>query len=151
MRRRSIVFAVVLLSALAGIGMGVGSYTFIYAKGFSYMSNDAIVCANCHIMTNHFDAWTKGSHHAVAVCNDCHTPPSLIPKYFVKGLNGFNHSLAFTTGHFHEPIQATAFNHRVAEANCRYCHADIVHQIDVGGGREPQDCIRCHRYVGHWE
>ncbi len=152
MYRRIIAVAIVVLGTLAGIGLGVGSYTFIYAKGFSYMRDDSQVCANCHIMQDHYDAWAKGSHHAVAVCNDCHTPHSLIPKYYTKALNGYHHSLAFTTGNFHEPIQATEFNHAVAEANCRYCHQDIVHQIDYGGGGgEPLECIRCHRYVGHME
>ncbi len=152
MYRRIIAVAIVVLGTLAGIGLGVGSYTFIYAKGFSYMRDDSQVCANCHIMQDHYDAWAKGSHHAVAVCNDCHTPHSLIPKYYTKALNGYHHSLAFTTGNFHEPIQATEFNRAIAEANCRYCHQDIVHQIDYGGGNgEPLECIRCHRYVGHME
>ena len=133
MYRRIIAVAIVVLGTLAGIGLGVGSYTFIYAKGFSYMRDDSQVCANCHIMQNHYDAWAKGSHHAVAVCNDCHTPHSLIPKYYTKALNGYHHSLAFTTGNFHEPIQATEFNRAIAEANCRYCHQDMCIRSICGG------------------
>ncbi|HQE84150.1 MAG TPA: cytochrome c nitrite reductase small subunit [Candidatus Hydrogenedentes bacterium] len=152
MYRRIARIAAIILGSVAGLGLGVGSYTFVYAKGFSYLGNDPATCANCHIMQDHYDAWAKGSHHAVATCNDCHTPHSLIPKYYTKGVNGYHHSLAFTTGHFHEPIQITQFNRDIAEASCRYCHEDIVHQIDFGGGGgEPMECIRCHSAVGHLE
>src|SRR5688572_32577853 len=41
----------------------------------------------------HFDAWNKSSHRAVATCNDCHTPHNLVGKYTVKAKNGFWHSL----------------------------------------------------------
>ena len=80
-----------LLPVLAAIVVGaltaLGGYTFSYAKGFSYVSNDPAVCANCHIMENHVRAWVKSSHHTVAVCNDCHTPPGLVGKYATKALN----------------------------------------------------------------
>ena len=89
-----------IAAALFGALSAVGGYTFIYAKGFSYLGHDAAACANCHVMQNHYGAWLKSSHRSVAVCNDCHTPPGVIPKYFTKALNGFNHSLAFTTGRF---------------------------------------------------
>ncbi len=95
-------------------------------------------------------AWVKSSHHGAAVCNDCHTPHDFAGKYFIKGLNGFNHSLAFTTGRFPQEIQITDRNRAVTEGACRYCHADIVQVID----REPRpdqalSCIRCHAEVGH--
>ena len=59
----------ILAAALAGVLAAVGGYTFIYARGYSYLSNDPAVCANCHIMENHYRAWAKSSHHTVAVCN----------------------------------------------------------------------------------
>ena len=40
----------------------------------------------------------RASHHAVATCNDCHTPHNLVGKYVVKARNGFWHSFYFTTG-----------------------------------------------------
>ena len=79
-------------AVFAGIVIGIGTYTFVYAKGYSYLTNDPEACANCHIMRDHFDAWTRASHHAVAVCNDCHTPPDMIGKYTTKARNGFWHS-----------------------------------------------------------
>jgi cytochrome c nitrite reductase small subunit len=48
----------VLAAVLVGVLVGVGSYTFIYAKGYAYMTNDPAACANCHVMRDHFAAWT---------------------------------------------------------------------------------------------
>lgn len=142
----------VILGCLAGIAAGVGLFTFVYARGGSYMTNDPAACANCHIMRNHFDAWAKSSHHPVAVCNDCHTPENFLGKYYTKGLNGYHHSVAFTTGKFHEPIQITNRNASIAEANCRRCHQDVVDQIEgMHGGADALSCIRCHDSVGHLE
>ena len=59
-----------LRESLIANAADVGSYTFVYAKGYSYLTNDPAACANCHIMSEHFAAWTKSSHRAVAVCND---------------------------------------------------------------------------------
>lgn len=150
--RHSFSLFVVLFSLTSGAGFGVGSYTFIYAKGASYLGDDPATCANCHIMNDHYNAWAKASHHGVATCNDCHVPHDFLGKYFTKGLNGFNHSWAFTTGWFHEPIQITDRNRRIAEENCRYCHMNIVQMIETGGRNDSiLECIRCHRSVGHME
>jgi cytochrome c nitrite reductase small subunit len=141
-----------LVALVLGTLIGLGGYTFVYAKGYSYVTNDPAACANCHVMENHFSAWTKSSHRAVAVCNDCHTPPGLVPKYATKALNGWNHSLAFTTGRFPEPIQITPRNTAVTEQACRKCHHEIVSAIE---GPHPEtnrlSCIRCHATVGHLE
>ena len=61
----------VLLAVLAGIGLGIGGYTLLYAEGLSYLSDDPEVCINRHIMQPQYDSWQKSSHHAVAVCVDC--------------------------------------------------------------------------------
>src|SRR5687768_9185592 len=112
----------IVLTAILGMLMAVAGYTFIYARGYSYVTNDPAACANCHVMQDHYRAWMKSSHRAVAVCNDCHTPPGLVPKYLTKAENGFNHSLAFTTGRFPEPLRITARNRDVTERACRKCH-----------------------------
>lgn len=150
---KSYLFWASVLGLTFGILGGVGSYTFIYAKGASYMTNDPAACANCHIMNEQYEGWLKSSHHTVATCNDCHTPHNLIGKYTTKAINGFNHSWAFTTEDFHEPIQITERNHRITEEACRYCHAEIVQAIDRHGntGKEGDalSCVKCHLSVGH--
>jgi cytochrome c nitrite reductase small subunit len=139
-----------LVLCLVGAAAGIGSYTFLYARGASYLTDDPAACANCHVMQEFYDAWSRGSHHAVAVCNDCHAPHELLGKYWTKAINGYYHSLAFTTNRFHEPIRITPRNHEVTEEACRSCHRDIVHAIDVhGAGGERISCVRCHASVGH--
>ena len=75
-----------------------------------------------------------------------------MPKYVTKAINGWNHSVAFTTGRFHEPLQITARNIDVTERACRKCHQSIVDAIEApAGGAERLSCIRCHSTVGHLE
>jgi cytochrome c nitrite reductase small subunit len=148
-----------LASVLIGAALGIGSYTFVYAKGASYLSNDPAACANCHVMGDHLAAWTKSSHRAVATCNDCHTPSGALAKYVTKAENGFWHSLGFTTGGFPDPLQITPRNAQVTEQACRKCHTDVTLAVEgtsheVPAQRpEPGDelsCVRCHSSVGHW-
>jgi cytochrome c nitrite reductase small subunit len=150
MPRRLMIAAAVL----AGLALGIGGYTFVYAKGHSYLTNDPEACANCHIMRDHYRAWTRSSHRAVAVCNDCHTPPGLIPKYVTKARNGFWHSFYFTTGRYPDPLRITSRNHDVTEQACRVCHAELTASIDVSHretARGRLDCTTCHNEVGHLE
>lgn len=136
--------------AVAGFAAGGGLFTFVYAKGGSYLTNDPAACANCHIMQEHYDAWIKSSHRSAAVCNDCHTPPSFVGKWLTKADNGFWHSLHFTTGRFPDPLRIKPRNLRVTEAACRKCHGDIVEAMDGPHTRgSPTACVRCHRDVGH--
>jgi cytochrome c nitrite reductase small subunit len=147
--------ALPLAAALFGVAAGVGGYTFVYARGSSYLTSDPRACANCHVMNEQYHGWVKGSHRAVATCNDCHTPPGLLPKYWTKAQNGFWHSFAFTTGRFPEPIRITPRNRAVTETACRHCHAEIVLQMDGGASphatRGQVSCLRCHTSVGHME
>ncbi len=151
----------VAVAVAMGIALGLGAFTFGYAKGYSYLTDDPAACANCHVMTEHFDAWNRSSHRAVAVCNDCHTPHSFFGKYAIKAQNGFWHSFYFTTGNFPDPLRITPRNQRVTEGACRYCHAEITDAIDpvadaahgatlpAGEAQTQTSCIRCHRYAGH--
>ncbi len=129
-----------------GLAAGLGAYTFVYARGGSYLTDDPRACANCHVMEEQFDGWTKSSHRSVAVCNDCHTPPGLFAKYGTKALNGWHHSFAFTTGRYPDPIRITPRNRAVTQASCRKCHAPLVASITHGS---ELDCLVCHRNVGH--
>lgn len=147
---------VVLLMAFGlviGAAAGVGAYTFIYAQGGSYLTNDPEACVNCHVMREQYDGWVQSSHRRVAVCNDCHTPPGHVAKYVTKAQNGFWHSFAFTTGRFPDQIIITDRNHGVTEEACRKCHDQIVQEIDGPHAEKTEkdrlSCITCHRSVGH--
>jgi cytochrome c nitrite reductase small subunit len=151
--RSSQFFAIVGLGVSLGLAAGLGSFTFLYGRGWSYLTNDPAACANCHVMHEQFDGWVKSSHRAVAACNDCHTPPGLLAKYYVKASNGFWHSFYFTAGGFHEPIRITSRNREVTESACRKCHEDIVAAIEGAPGFHSgrTECLRCHGSVGHME
>jgi cytochrome c nitrite reductase small subunit len=140
----------VVLGVVIGLAVGVSGFTFVYAKGASYLTNDPSACANCHIMREYYDGWIKSSHRSAAVCNDCHTPHGLTAKYWTKVSNGFRHSLAFTVGRFPEPLQIRARNREITERACRQCHQVIVDAIEGAHRTGAQlSCVRCHSDVGH--
>lgn len=151
LNRNQAVFLAV--AALLGTALGLGGYTFVYARGWSYLTNDPRACANCHIMNEQYDGWTKSSHRSVAACNDCHTPHDFVGKYATKANNGFWHSFYFTTGAFPEPIRIGARSRSVVEGQCRHCHADIVRAMGTPthAGAPDLSCVRCHSSVGHLE
>lgn len=147
--------AALFLAVLLGVLVGVGTYTFSYAQGFSYFKRDPRACVNCHIMQPQYDSWQKSSHHTAAVCVDCHLPHDFVPKYVAKSENGFRHGLMFTTQNFVEPIVIQPAARRILEDNCRLCHSELVAGIEDQGGDTRADhgagmaCLHCHSGVGH--
>lgn len=141
----------IALTVLTAILAGVGAFTFIYAKGLSYASNDPGACMNCHVMGEYYTSWVKSSHHKAAVCNDCHTPHTFAHKWIVKARNGWNHSWAFTAQNYPDPIRIKRSNLQVLQANCLHCHeamtAEISAHRDTASGATR--CTGCHRSVGH--
>ena len=143
--------AALVLCGLIGILLGLGGYTFYYAEGTSYFSNDPRACVNCHVMREHYDGWQKASHHAVATCNDCHVPHDFFRKYLSKAENGFWHSKGFTLQDFHEPIRIKPHNSRILQENCIACHQDLVDEIVAHAvpRQTGSSCVHCHASVGH--
>lgn len=131
--------------------IGVGIFTFGYARGYSYILDDPQVCINCHVMEEQHDGWINGVHANVATCNDCHAPhDNIVNKYYTKGENGFRHALAFTTGWYPENIVITDRNRRITDETCLYCHGDLVDPLHVTRPDGAQiSCITCHENVGH--
>ncbi len=138
------------LAALLGGIIGLSGFTFAYAEGSSYLVDDPNACVNCHVMRDQFDGWSHGSHKNVAGCNDCHAPhDNIISKYAVKGINGFRHSLMFTTGRFEEPIRITELNRNVTQHACLYCHSDVTVAMNHANTDDPTSCLTCHQGIGH--
>lgn len=142
--------AAAALAAAMGALLGLGGYTFAYAKGYAYLTDDPAACAQCHVMRPYLDAWRKGSHRSVATCNDCHTPEGLVGKYAVKASNGFWHSYRFTTGDYPDNIRMRPSNVEVVDRACVKCHEGIAEQVRAHGSVPAgQACVRCHAQVGH--
>ncbi|MGF1453415.1 MAG: cytochrome c nitrite reductase small subunit [Opitutales bacterium] len=137
-------------ASLLGMLTGLGFFTFGYARGGSYLSNDPAACTNCHVMEDYYDSWQNSSHASVAVCNDCHLSHHPVGKWVTKADNGFFHSLAFTLENYHEPIQIKPRNREVTQHACLDCHEGVVHQMELAAhDGEMLLCIRCHADVGH--
>jgi cytochrome c nitrite reductase small subunit len=139
------------LAILVGALVATAGYTFWYGQGFAYLSNDPAACKNCHIMNDQYDGWLKSSHHAVATCNDCHTPHTLVRKYLTKAENGFRHSKGFTLQDFPEPIRIRPHNRQLLNENCQECHHEFVSEVVAAHAADDTrfDCIRCHLSSGH--
>lgn len=151
MKRRTIIIIDILICLGIGVLAGLAIYTFQYAKGFSYFSNNPKACMNCHIMKEQYDSWTKSSHHQAATCNECHIPHTLPWKYIEKGLNGWNHSKAFTLQNYPDPIRITDRNLKVLQTNCIECHEAVVSGVTPHPSvrQDEMRCTQCHRSVGH--
>jgi cytochrome c nitrite reductase small subunit len=158
--KRSILLVSLAASLALGIFLGSGVFTFVAARGDSYLYDDPAVCVNCHVMREQYDGWLHGSHHAAATCNDCHLPhDNVVHKFWVKAMNGYHHSKAFTLMDFQDPIRIKPGNARVLEANCLRCHEGVTSEItahgtlgvptDPGRGADLYGCVRCHPEVGH--
>ena len=146
MRRSSLL---VVAACMLGVPLGVGAFTFVYAKGFSYLSSDPRACVNCHIMNEQYDAWIKSGHRHTATCAECHLPHAGAAKWVAKADHGFRHSAAFTLQNFKEPIEITPRDRRIVRDNCTRCHADFIHAVTGGAVRGELDCLHCHRQAGH--
>jgi len=141
------------LALTVGVALGIGGFTFSYAKGLSYLSTDPAACANCHIMQRQYDGWQQASHHTVARCVDCHLPHTFFAKYYEKAENGWRHSRMFTLDNFHEPIELTPRAQRILTTNCVDCHSEITAELSPEsswhGAAASADCLHCHSFVGH--
>ena len=140
----------VLLACLLGIPAGVGGFTFVYAKGFSYLSTDPRACVNCHVMNPQYDAWLKSGHRHAATCVECHLPHEGIAKWAAKAEHGVRHSVAFTLQNFKEPIEITPRDADIVRTNCVRCHDALVHAVADAAGRArgALDCLHCHSGAG---
>ncbi len=138
---------IVIFACLLGIPVGVGAFTFVYAKGFSYLSSDPRACVNCHVMNDEYGAWMKSGHRHAATCADCHVPHGLLATWIAKAEHGFRHSSAFTLQNFKDVIAITGRDRAIVKDNCLRCHRDFVHAVSAS--REELDCLHCHATAGH--
>ncbi|HEY3296831.1 MAG TPA: cytochrome c nitrite reductase small subunit [bacterium] len=143
--KASTLLTVLPLAAL-GIVLGISAYTFYFARGYSYLSNNPDACVNCHVMKDKFDAW-QVSPHRFALCNDCHVPHNLIGKYATKMEHGIRHSYVFTFGN-PQVIRLKKSGEAIVEGNCIRCHETMVSKI-FHGFKGDRRCFDCHRGMGH--
>jgi len=145
------------MSAVAGLIVGLGVYTFYVSRAWSYLSDEPAVCLNCHVMTSYYQAWDKSSHAPWTTCNDCHVPQdNLINQYAFKAMDGLYHAASFTTWSEPQVIRARPGSSKVIMDNCVRCHTPLVTEfakMNVGYEQvlkgEAKACWDCHTQVPH--
>lgn len=152
--RRARLFAVIA----AGVVCGLGAYTVLASRAWSYLSDDPSGCVNCHIMAPYYATWNHSSHSRNATCNDCHVPhQNLAKKWIFKGMDGLRHAAVFTMRGEPQVIQALDGSAEVIMDNCIRCHTQlntefvntgrIDHEMALAG--DGKACWDCHRDVPH--
>ena len=137
-----------LLGAVLGVAVGIGGYTFVYARGWSYLTNDPAACANCHVMREQYDGWLQVQPPRGGGLQ--RLPHAAGPHRQVRD-QGVQRLLALVRLHHRrlpraDPDQA-AQPARSRSRRAATCHADDRRRhrgrrTRAGGGRLA--CIRCH-------
>ena len=135
------------LAVAVGAAVGLALLVGRLANATSYLSNEPQTCINCHVMTNAYATWERGSHGRVAGCVDCHVPHSNpVAALAFKASDGLRHSYVFTLRREPQVMRLSAGAVPVVQANCLRCHADPVMMVRVAGPGERR-CWTCHQEV----
>ena len=141
-RRRQVVICV-----LVGMVVGGAIITARLGNAASYLSNAPETCMNCHVMTDAYASWRRGSHGKVAVCVDCHIPHSNpVAKFAFKGMDGMKHSYVFTARTEPQVLRLSKGAIPVVQANCLRCHSNYFDMVRLAGPEE-RKCWDCHSNV----
>ncbi|HSG27676.1 MAG TPA: cytochrome c nitrite reductase small subunit [Candidatus Krumholzibacterium sp.] len=155
---RKVVRSLFLLSGLSrglqvgvymsiGLVIGMAAVVFRVANAVSYLNEEPETCANCHVMTDVYASWQRGSHGGVAVCTDCHLPHSnIIAKTAFKGTDGLRHSFIFTVGTEPQVMEPSRGAVPVIQANCIRCHPGQFSMIRLAQAAE-RTCWDCHENI----
>lgn len=153
--------AVVLVSIFTFlIAVGLFAYTVNESKMLSYLSSDPKACINCHTMNSAYTTWSKSSHKNVAGCIDCHLPHGdIVAKYKAKSIDGWNHSVAFTTNSYKNNIKISEDGANRVQDNCIRCHSSQIQTMAENANNYHGDsdfslkgdrkCWECHKYTPH--
>lgn len=132
---------------LVGIAVGMALVLVRIANATSYLSDKPDTCINCHVMTDAYASWQRGSHGRVAVCVDCHVPHSnVVAKYAYKARDGMKHSYVFTMGDEPQVLELSLAAVPVVQTNCVHCHSDQLAMIRLAGSLERR-CWDCHTNI----
>jgi cytochrome c nitrite reductase small subunit len=133
--------------SLAGVAVGMALVLVRIANATSYLSDSPQTCINCHVMTDAYASWQRGSHGRVSVCVDCHVPhDNIAAKYAFKSRDGLKHSYVFTMRQEPQVLELSAGAVPVVQANCVRCHGEQLAMIRLAGSRERR-CWDCHQNI----
>lgn len=130
--------------ASVGVVIGTGLFVARIANAMSYLSDEPETCINCHVMTDAYASWQRGSHGRAAVCTDCHVPhQNMVAKYAFKAMDGMKHSTVFTLGTQPQVLELSERAKPVVQENCLSCHADQLMMVRLAEVSE-RKCWDCH-------
>lgn len=134
------------LIALA-VAVGLAALLARASRATSYLSNEPETCMNCHVMSNAYATWERGSHGHVAVCNDCHVPhTNVLATWAFKASDGMRHSYVFTLRREPQVLRLNPGAVPVIQDNCIRCHEHQLSLIDVRDVDE-RVCWDCHHDI----
>lgn len=137
----------VLFYILLGAAAGTGVLLVRIANAASYLSDSPLTCINCHVMTDAYASWQRGSHSQTAVCTDCHVPhDNIAAKWAFKGFDGTKHSAVFTLRAEPQVMSLSATAVPVVQASCLRCHDHQMQMVRLAGYGE-RKCWDCHQNI----
>ncbi len=137
------------MATYASVGMVIGLVVVSaqIANALSYLSDAPETCINCHVMTDAYANWKRGSHGLVAVCVDCHVPQSnIVAKVAFKSMDGMKHSYAFLMRKEPQVLRLSKMAAPVVQANCLRCHDNQLAMVRLAGVEE-RKCWDCHSNI----
>lgn len=137
----------VLIYCLVGVIAGAGLIVARISNAASYLSDSSETCINCHVMTDAYASWLRGSHGRATNCNDCHVPhDNVVSKYAFKAMDGMKHSTVFTLGTEPQVLQLSSMARPVVQKNCLRCHQNQLAMIRLSDSTQ-RACWDCHTTI----
>ena len=134
------VIVYVMTGTVIGMGVVIGRISNVH----SYLSDAPETCMNCHVMTDAYATWRRGSHAQFTVCNDCHVPHSNpVAKVAFKSRDGIRHSTIFTLRKEPQVMELSQGARPVVQANCVRCHEGQLAKVRLPH-QEERACWDCH-------
>jgi cytochrome c nitrite reductase small subunit len=132
---------------LAGLAAGLALFISRISNAASYLSESPQTCMNCHVMTDAYASWQRGSHGRVTVCNDCHVPhTNPVAKYAFKASDGLKHSYVFTFRLEPQALDLSKGAKPVVQDNCVRCHSQVLEMIRLSDSSQ-RKCWDCHNNI----
>ena len=132
------------LTVAFGVAVGLALVVARISNAVSYLSDAPETCMNCHVMTDAYATWKRGSHANAAVCTDCHVPHSNpVAKWAFKGKDGMRHSAVFTLRAEPQVLELSRGAVPVVQTNCLRCHSNQFAMVRLAEVSE-RECWDCH-------
>jgi|TARA_B100000315_G_scaffold259319_1_gene314892 cytochrome c nitrite reductase small subunit len=155
----------IIIAVLATAFVLIIFYSFT-SVSYYYSSTNYFCSTQCHEMVQPYQEYLLSSHYdsrkgVVADCADCHLPPGLVDKWFVKTKQGVHDSLVHFFGDpenlDHNALKISA-RKNIHPGACMKCHKNLFPSDLPRGGfkahkafenQEANNCVDCHVNLVH--